>query len=310
MKAKWLYGVLAILIVGVWGVTFISTKVLINADLSPEVIFFLRFSMAYIGISIFSLCSRSSRKLWSDNVRDELALCLLGVSGGSLYFYSENMALKYTQACDVSFIVCTSPLVMVLLSFLLRAVLPRKYASKIECVDITPKLVLGTTLAIVGTAVILFDGARFAMSEQALKGDILALVASFSWAVYSIFVGDLSRRYGSIFTTRKIFFYGLLTIVPFVIHDFPSFDTLTSAPVMFNLLFLGIVASLGCYALWNVVIVHLGSVTSTNLIYLNPFFTLVAAVAVLGERLTPTAATGSLILVAGVILATYKKSRK
>lgn len=309
MKAKWLYVLLAIAIVGAWGVTFISTKVLINADLSPEVIFFLRFAMAYVGISLFCLTKAESRKMWCDNVQDELALCLLGITGGSLYFYSENMALKYTQACDVSFIVCTSPLVMVLLAILLRAVLPKKYASRIEKVDVTPKLVVGTGLAIVGTAVVLFDGARFSLSEKALMGDLLAVVASVSWALYSLFVGRYSQRYGSLFATRKIFFYGLLTIVPFVVHDFPPLEVLATPAVLYNLLFLGIVASLACYALWNVIILHLGSVTATNLIYLNPFFTLVAAVIFLDERLTPTAALGSAILVAGVILATYKTAR-
>ena len=308
MRTKFPYIVLALLIVGIWGVTFISTKVLLTEGLSPEAIFFLRFPIAYCGMALFSLLSGKGYKMWSDNVQDEFYLCLLGIAGGSLYFYSENKALAYTQACDVSFIVCTSPLLMVLLAFLLRAVLPGKYAAKVEKVNVTPKLVLGTVLAIVGTAVVLFDGARFAVSEKALLGDILALVASLTWAIYSIYVGNMTKKYGPLFTTRKVFFYGLLTIVPFTIHNFPSTEILFKPAVLYNILFLGLVASLACYALWNVVLVRLGGVTATNLIYLNPFFTLVAAVTVLGEKLTPTAAIGSAILVIGVILATYKHS--
>ena len=48
------YHLIAILTVAIWGLTFISTKVLINHGLTPQEIFFYRFLIAYLGIWVIS----------------------------------------------------------------------------------------------------------------------------------------------------------------------------------------------------------------------------------------------------------------
>lgn len=150
-----IYHVLAIVIVAIWGLTFISTKVLLMAGLSPEEIFLVRFSIAYFGMWLFCLwgrgsdasgaggslatrgdvpadgsCTGASRtgspsvqspaRLFCNSLKDELLLVLAGVMGGSLYFWSENTALQYTMASNVSFIVCTTPLVTAILNAAVR----------------------------------------------------------------------------------------------------------------------------------------------------------------------------------------------
>ena len=102
---NYIYHLIAILTVGIWGLTFISTKVLIEHGLSPQEIFLLRFLMAYLGIWFIS-----PRKLFADNWKDELWLLWGGVTGGSFYFFTENTALEITLATNVAFIVCTAPL--------------------------------------------------------------------------------------------------------------------------------------------------------------------------------------------------------
>ena len=77
LQAKW--HLIAILTVGIWGTTFISTKILIGSGLSPQEIFLLRFLMAYVGIWFIS-----SRRLKSDNWKDEGWLLLGGLTGCSL----------------------------------------------------------------------------------------------------------------------------------------------------------------------------------------------------------------------------------
>mgnify|MGYP003368231746 CR=1 FL=1 len=50
------YHLIAILVVAIWGLTFISTKVLINHGLTPQEIFFYRLS-GYLGdFSQTSVC--------------------------------------------------------------------------------------------------------------------------------------------------------------------------------------------------------------------------------------------------------------
>ena len=133
----------------------------------------------------------------------------------------------------------------------------------------------------------------------------MAIGAALCWAVYSLFMGQMTREYGTVTATRKVFFYGLLTILPFL----GSYvDTLTPAilgqtAVWTNLLFLGLVASLVCFIAWNLVMDKIGNVTSTNYVYLNPIFTLLTAMLLLGESLTLPAAIGCAAILAGVIWA-------
>lgn len=303
MNGQLKYHVLAFVVIALWGVTFISTKVLIREGLHPSQIFALRFIVAYVGI--WFLCRNGgSRRLFSSSIRDELIFVLLGVSGGSLYFLTENTALVYTQACNVSFIVCSAPLLTTLLTLLARKLLRGPLAEGLEDVRVSWPLILGTALAFGGMAAVLFDGNSVHVSG---KGEILAFCAALCWAVYSIFMSQMTEEYGAVFATRKVFFYGLLTIIPFIIGTPFDVRTLAKPDVWGNLLFLSLVASLGCFVVWNKVMAKIGNVTSTNYIYLNPFFTLVFAVILLGETLTLQSALGCLAIVGGVIIGGIEK---
>ena len=321
-RSKFIWHLLALAVVAVWGVTFVSTKTLISAGLDPAEIFAVRFTLAYIGIWILSLISRHPRRpgspeifdlrgglergspsmrLWSRNWQDELLFVFLGLSGGSFYFLTENTALAYTQACNVAFLVCIAPLLTALLSVLYRRLRHDRFAAALERIGSGRMLVLGTLLALGGMALMLFDGQRVQVS---LRGDLLALGAALCWALYSLFMGKLTEEYGAVFATRKVFFYGLLTIVPFLLGRGFAPLTLFREPVVWgNLLFLGLVASLACFVAWNKVMARIGNITATNYVYLNPVFTLITAMVVLGERLTPAAAVGSALILIGVILA-------
>lgn len=278
----------AVVIVAIWGLTFISTKLLIGQGLTPQEIFVLRFLVAYVGIWFLS-----GRKLWADTWRDELWLVLGGVTGGSFYFLTENTALEYTLATNVSFLVCTTPLMTTLLSL----VLYKKERA-------TRPLIGGSLVALAGVALVVCNG-------LSPVGDLLSLLASLSWAFYSLIMRRMADRYEVTFITRKIFFYGLLTILPaFLVRPWQFEVTrLLDTSVLCHLLFLGVLASLVCFAVWNVVLKRLGTVRASNYIYLNPVFTLIGSAIVLGERLTPMAWAGVLLILSGVYWAGKGRER-
>lgn len=299
-KTKLAYHALAFFVVAVWGVTFICTKVLINAGLLPAQIFAIRFTVAYAGLWILAAVSREGTTLWSRNLKDELLFLYLGVTGGSLYFLAENTALSCTQASNVSFLVCSAPLMTLLLTLAYRKLFKGRLAEGMENVRIGWPLITGTLLALGGMAAVLFDGNAV---EFSLKGDLLAIATALCWACYSLFMGQMTNEYGAVFATRKSFFYGLITIVPFVAGRGLDLSVLARPEVWGNLLFLSVMASLVCFVAWNKVMSKLGNVTSTNYVYLNPFFTLVGAVVFLGESLTVQSAIGCAAIVIGVALS-------
>ena len=297
------YHLLALAVVAVWGVTFVCTKTLITAGMDPAAIFAIRFIMAYLGIWVLDLISSRGRvRLFSDNWKDEAVFLFLGITGGSFYFLTENTALAYTQAGNVAFLVCVAPVFTAIFTLITRRFLKGRFADGLENVKLGAPLIFGTLLALAGMAMVIFDGSRV---EISLKGDLLSIGAALCWALYSMFMGQMTSDYGAVFATRKVFFYGLLTIIPFLGSCLDSFSpaVLGQPVVWLNLLFLGLIASLACFIIWNLVMSKLGNVTSTNYVYLNPVFTLITAALILGERMSPMSIIGCTAILAGVILA-------
>jgi drug/metabolite transporter (DMT)-like permease len=267
----------------------------------PVAIFFIRFVLAYAGIWLYIGLTHLPSKLWY-GWKEEAVFLLLGVTGGSFYFLTENTALAHTQASNVSFLVCSAPLFTLLFTLAYKRFRKDRFSDSLQEVRVGWPIVGGTVLALTGMALVVFEGSRLQLSPA---GDLLAIGAALCWALYSLSIGEMTHAHGTVTATRKVFFYGLLTILPFVGGFGSSFSPaiLGQPAVWGNLLFLGLIASLVCFIAWNLVIDKLGNVTSTNYVYLNPVFTLLTAMAFLGERMTPLAALGCAAILAGVIWA-------
>ena len=250
-------------------------------------VFIIRFILAYLAILPFS-----PRKLWADTWRDELMMLALGVTGGSLYFITENLAVSLTYVNNVSFIVSCSPLftmVFVLLTY--RYLKVRKI------------LIIGSVLALVGIAVVIFNG-QVILKLNPL-GDLLSVAAALCFGVYCYLVKVLGDRYDSVFLSRKVFGYGVLTSLPILWFEPWQYDLgrLMQGTVMLNLLFLGLVASFACFVLWNISINKLGAVTMSNYLYLIPVATVIFSAIFLDEPMTVIAYSGSALILIGVYLA-------
>lgn len=284
--------VTAFFVVAVWGTTFVQTKVLINAGMLPEEIFLYRFILAYLIIIPIA-----GKRLFLDNWRDELAVMLLGVTGGSLYFVTENTALIYGYCSNVSLLVCVTPLTTALA---MRWVYPVERPGR--------GVLIGSCVALVGVALVVFNG-NFVLKLSPLA-DGLAFVACLCWTLYSLLMQYVQPRYSTMLIMRKVFGYGILTILPLFISRPPRLDLLLDGgPVVWgNVLMLGCVASLLCYTLWNYVLKRLGTVRATNFIYFNPVVTMVCSWMVLDERITWMALLGAALVLLGMFVAEKNKS--
>ena len=294
------YHLVAFITVAIWGSTFVFTKMLLQNGLSPAQIFTLRFLIAYVLLLGYSLFTYHF-SLFASSWKDELLMVLLGVTGGSVYFLAENAAMLYTTATNTSLIVCSCPL----FAMLLFAIVYRhsERISKLQA--------LGSVLACLGMAVVVLNG-HFVLHLSPL-GDMLAFAACLCWAVYSLLMKPATERYSSLFITRKVFFYGLLTIIPYYFFrpDEASIFTtsifqLFNLPILLNLLFLSVVASMICFILWNWVISKLGAVLATNWVYFNPITTILFAWWLLHEQITVWFLLGTFFILVGMYLADKK----
>lgn len=294
------YHLVAFVTVAIWGSTFVFTKMLLQNGLSPAQIFTLRFIIAYLLLLAYQLFSQPSlltSHLLCSSRRDELLMVLLGITGGSVYFLTENAAMLYTTATNTSLIVCSCPL----FAMLLFAIVYRhsEHISRMQA--------LGSIIACMGMAVVVLNG-HFVLHLSPL-GDMLAFGACLCWAVYSLLMKSALERYSSLFITRKVFFYGLVTIIPYYyfVPGLPSMDVLLRPEVFWNLLFLSVIASMLCYIMWNWVIGKLGAVVATNWVYFNPITTIIFAWWLLHEQITVWFLLGSALILLGMYLADKKQ---
>ena len=274
-----------VITVSMWGYSFVSSKVLLDNGLGPVEIYVLRFLLAYLLI----LCL-NHRKFLAHNLRDELLFAVCGLCAGSLYFIAENTALEYTLTTNVSLLTSMSPLITALL---------------VASVYKTEKLGIGTwvgsAIAIMGVACVVFNSSS--SLEVRPLGDFLSLAAAFSWSIYSLVLRHLNAGYDVWFITRKTFFYGLITSIPFLIYEHNTVDLLEALQrpqVYGNILFLGLGASTIAYVLWAVTVRQVGAVKANNYMYLQSIITLLVSAVVLGERITLLGCVGIVLIIGGL----------
>ena len=283
---KILFHIITALVVIIWGTTFVSTKVLLQHGLGPMEIMFYRFVLAYLCILFIS-----HKRMWADNWKDEGMLMLAGLTGGTLYFIAENTALGITQASNVALLVCTTPIFTALFMHLFCKEPLRR------------NMMIGSLIALVGVGMVVFSGSVILQINP--LGDFLSIVASMMWAFYCLVLKPLGRRYPTAFITRKVFLYGILSLlVCFLFNPLQiKTDVLFQPVVALNLLFLGVVASMICFIAWNAAVKVLGPSHTANYIYVQPFSTLVLSSIILSEVITLTSMIGAVCIIGGVYLA-------
>lgn len=277
----------ALIAVTAWGIAFINTKVLLTHGLSAVEIYVYRFAIAYLCMLI--ICPRPLfARTWSD----EMKLLLVGICGSSVYFIAENTAMNYTLVTNVSLIVTTSPILTALLIGLM-------YRSERP----SQGFMVGSLIAFSGVACVIFNSS-FVVQVNPL-GDMLALLAALCFAIYSILLRPLNATYSVWFITRKTFFYGVITALPFFAIEpkIAPLDVIFSPVVIGNLYFLAIVCSVLAFSFWAMSVKRIGVIISGNYLYISPIVTLIASRLYLGEEVSFVGYLGCALILIGVALS-------
>lgn len=277
----------AIITIFVWGVTFISTKILLTGFLPVEILF-SRFVIGYL--ALFAICPRL---LPYGGLRQEAYFVAAGLTGICLYYLLENIALTYTLASNVGVLLCTAPFFTALAGFAASRGKERPHR----------RFIFGFVLAMAG--IYLISTAESGMQFN-LTGDILALSAAAVWALYAVLTRKITTfGYNTILITRHIFFYGLLFMLPalYIFGFTPDLTRFYNPAYLFNILFLGLGASAMCFVTWNYAVKVLGAVKTSAYIYAVPVLTVASAVIVLNEPVTVKMLAGGMLIILGLLLS-------
>ncbi|MDO4357751.1 MAG: DMT family transporter [Clostridia bacterium] len=274
----------------IWGTTFISTKLLLEA-FQPLEILFLRFVLGFAALII-----ACPRRCTITDRRQEAVFAAAGLCGIFLYYLLENVALSYTMASNVGVIISVAPC--------FTALLTRALGSE----RLQPTFFVGFAVALLGIGLMNWGGSRLCLNPL---GDLLALGAAAVWAAYAVLSRKISRfGYPVIQSTRRIFGYGLLFMLPCVALSgaWPDMRRLTSLPAMCNLLYLGLGASALCFVTWNFAVGALGALRTSAYIYAVPVITVATSALVLHEPVTPATVIGTALTLTGLLISERKNT--
>ncbi|MBQ3724753.1 MAG: DMT family transporter [Oscillospiraceae bacterium] len=287
-REKLMGHVYAIFTVLVWGSCFVLTKNLLGAGLTAIQIIPLRMGLAYLAL----LAMRP--KFLRLPIKDELLFVVIGIMGGSLYFFLQNKALTYSYAANVGIIVAMSPVPTVILAQLFSRQGER----------LGKWVYAGTAVSVVGVVLVVLNGTlAFHLSPA---GDLLALGAALAWAVYSILIKKYTEQYDNFIVTRRVFFWAFITAVPLMLltDGMPNLQPVLADPrAWISWLFLAVFGNAVCFAVWNIAIKRLGVVVTSNYLYASPFVTVFVGWLLLGEPISLMSILGAVLITVGVMLA-------
>ncbi|HSG46235.1 MAG TPA: DMT family transporter, partial [Longimicrobiales bacterium] len=283
-------GVLAV----IWGVNFPLIKVALE-DFPPLAFNALRFPLA---AAVLLLLMKATGGVRWPEPRDRMKVIGLGILGNVVYQLLFIVGLSRTGAGNASLLLATTPAWTALLS---TAVGHERLAGRVW---------LGIAGAVAGMVLVVAGGQGFHFGGGTLMGDVLMIVASMTWALYTVGGRPLIQRYGAMAVTGWTLWAGmpalvLLGVPALVRTDFSQ----VSAGSWGALVYAGVLAISVAYALWNRGVRRLGNARTA--IYSNtvPVVALAAAWIGLGEVPTPLQLAGAAVILGGLTLARTGRGR-
>jgi len=269
----------------VWGLSFVSSKTILNAGVPPMSMVFLRFAVATVLLFLVLRIREPAARLGRADV---LPLMASGFFGVTVYFFFESRGIRLTSASNASLIIATIPVFTVLAELVFRhkAVSPLQWG--------------GVALSVAGVWIITRRASEGAAAVPVL-GNLMMLGACLSWVVYMMLSRDLHGRLSDLSITTYQAAFGTLFLAPFALAEYPQWVPLGPLPAA-NILYLAVF----CSALGNFLYVYalsrLGPVAVSPSVNLIPVVGVLGGVFLLGEPLSWTQIAGGVVIVAGVVV--------
>lgn len=277
---------LMLVVVVIWGINFSVVKLALE-QFPPLVFSALRFVLAVVAL-VPILGLREGRQALPQGQLGRLAL--LGFIGNTLYQICFIFGVALTTAANAALLVATTPALVALLGAALG----------IE--RITRRMGWGIALAVLGVGLIV--AARgVTLTWQTVGGDVLVLLATLCWAIYTLGVRKLGNGISSLRITTLTMMTGTPGLLLVGTPDLLQLDwTAIGAGAWAGLLYSAMFALVLAYVLWNTSVRVAGSARTAIYGCAIPIIATLVAWPVLGERPKPLQAVGAVLIVGGVLL--------
>ena len=270
-----------------WGISFVATKAALG-EVSPTTLVGLRF---FIGAFLLLLLVRRlpPRNEWGP-------LALMGFVGVFVHQMLQSYGLTMTTASSTGWLIGLCPIWSALLSAI---VLRERFGGW---------KIIGLLAGFAGALLVVTKGdfSSKVLGRPSTMGDLLILISTVNWAIYSVLGHKTIRRIGPRRATSGAMMFGALMLLPFFIanrgwEEVPDLSRVGWSAV----LFLGIGCSALGYLFWYGALEHIEVSRVAALLYAEPLVTFAAAVLLLGERVSGVIIAGGILVLIGVVIAQY-----
>lgn len=293
LMSKYILMIFVLLPVIFWGISFISTKVVLK-EMPPVSIAFFRQLIAILPLVLWGIITHTSFKI---ALKDLLLLAGSSLFGIVLYFVFENNGLIHTTASSASMIVAAVPVFTLIVEMIF-------YKLKTNF-----KVIACIIASIFGVYLVISVNGRLDFSSSAFKGNMLVMGAMVSWVIYTVLSRKLSNRYSSFVITLYQTALSSLIFLPFLIPEIGKWKPLSTAALL-NLLYLGVFCSAVSYFMFLYSIKKLGPTVSSAFLNLIPVVSVLAGYLILDEKLLPIQYGGMLIIMASLFLLNRTQQKK
>lgn len=279
----------------IWGTSFIFTKMLLS-HLPPVTIAVIRFSLA--GLFLLGIILFIFKEKIADIKQDLWALCALGFTGITIYYYTENTSLVTISASSASLILALIPAFTLLLSILFLR-------EKARLISIT-----GVIIAFWGATLVIFkDSELFEISKLDI-GYLHAVIAALAFSLYTIISKVLMLRRSPVQTTMLTFIFGSTFLIPFIYLEAEQLATVNySHSILINISYLTICCSIIAYFSWNWGLKRIDAGKASVYLNIIPLTTVILGSLILKEELNSRIITGGGLILFGIFLTNLKRFR-
>jgi drug/metabolite transporter (DMT)-like permease len=272
----------------IWGINYSVIK-FGTTLMQPLAYNGVRVAMAAVALVVIAM-------LWGGPVprtRDALSLLALGALGNGVYqiFFAEG--ITRTRAGEAALVVGASPAIIALLG---------RFAG-VERVD--RRGLIGVALSIFGVGLIVLGRATVGSGPEGgtLLGDLLVLIGSVCWAVYTVLLVPYTKRLRALWVIALSMVGGSLVLIAVGAPAISRVEWSTVPPSVWGAIVYGGLGGLVvAYLLWYRGVKVLGPTRTALFANLQPFIALVVAWIVLHEIPTAWQSIGAATIVGGVLL--------
>ncbi len=269
----------------IWAGSFIFIKVGLR-EMRPFNLAFYRFLIAS-PLLLLAVYAKNGVKFFE--IKDLPAIIVLALTGVTLLYVVQFVALLYTTATNSSILINTSVAFIAILSFLMGE-------------KFTKMKTLGLVISFLGVMLIVSKGRLSFFSSKTFLGDSLMIFDGFLWAIYTILGKKFLEKYSPEMLTAYVFALGAALLFPFAYYEGLANPATFSTTLWISLLYLSILCSVFAYLVWYSALNVMDATKVAVFVYAVPLFTAIMAVTFLGENIDSFTVIGGLLTMFGVYL--------